>query len=143
VEVRNPFIHGDTLGYVPLPSKYYPHWVDLCYQVVYHRNVYRVLRTAVGQLRPGIAKEALTCNFNSASARLKYFVYARRMILEEIFSTKGQVDPDLPIFNEFIIKNRFDYSWDTDDEARKREHIFKDPFSDEMEPLMGTSPPFL
>jgi hypothetical protein len=65
------------------------------------------------------------------------------MILEDIFSTKGQVNPDLPVFNEFIIKNGLDNSWDTEDEVWTRKHIFKDPFSDEMEPLMGTSPPFL
>lgn len=61
------------------------------------------------------------------------------MIIEEMLAAKGLVDPTLQTFNEFIIKYRFDYSWDSEAVLRTREHISKDPFSEEMQKIMRMS----
>lgn len=135
VPVWNPMVHQDCLGYVPLPDKYHSHWSTLCYQVVYFRNAFTTLRDTL-QRAEGEVAGALTKSSASVAAILKYLLYARGMIIAEMFSVKGQKDPSLPTFDEFIIKNRFDYSWDSDTVLRTREHIFADPFSDDMKSAM-------
>jgi hypothetical protein len=142
VPVLSPYIHQHLLGYLPLPVKYYMPWVDLTYQIVFIRNAYDTLREALRNMKDQDAINALTRNFASTAAFLKYLLYARRMIMQEIFSTKGQVNPTLPTFDEFIIKYRFDYTWDSEKDLRGRKHIFKDPFDEEMEKHMGVSIPF-
>ena len=124
---------------MPLPSKYYKHWKDLCYQIVYQRNAYEALRQVLDTGKESKeVKSALTENGNSICARLKFLLYARGMIIEEMLSMKGQTEPTLPTFNEFIIKDRFDYYWLDEDKQRKQPHIFADPFSEEMQGRMGT-----
>jgi len=138
VPIYNGDIHQDFLGYLPLPAKYYTEWVQLCYQTVYFRNAFAVLGNAIKPMK-GDFEEALIMHRDSVGAILKYLLYARGMIIEELLSKKGQINPTLPLFNEYIIKNRFDYSWDSDEESRTREHMFEDPFSDEMRPHMRMS----
>jgi hypothetical protein len=140
VGIFSPHQDDDFLGYLPLPWKYYGAWRDLCYQIVYQRNAYLTLRTALLTTPDGDTSGALTENYDSTSARLKYLLYARGMIIEEILSTKGKTQPTLPTFNEFIIKERFDYCWLPEAELRKQAHIFADPFDPEMAELMGMLP---
>jgi hypothetical protein len=135
VPIFNPFQHNDLLGYLPLPFKYYTHWVNLCYTIVYQRNAYLTLQTAIQPANKN-TKGVLTSNFHSVAALLKYLLYARGMIIEEMLSMKGQMVITLPIFDEFIIKDRFDYCWEFEDDLRTQPHIFKDPFSDEMKEHM-------
>jgi hypothetical protein len=137
VPVFNPFQHNDFLGYLPLPFKYYAHWMDLCYQIVYQCNAYDALREALKTAAEGDVEGALNENYNSVAARLKYLLYARGMIIEEMLSRKGQTYLTLPTFNEFIIKNRFDYCWLPEHVLQTQPHISADPFSDEMQEHMG------
>jgi len=113
--------------------------LDLCYLIVYHRNAYSTLRKAIEQLGDGEAKDVLSQNFSSVGAILKYLLYAWGMIIEELLAAKGLANPALPRFKEFIIKNRFDYIWDSDKVLRSRDHIFKDPLSDDMKKIMRMS----
>lgn len=74
VPVFSPFVDNHLLGFLPLPARYRLHWVYLCYQIVYHRSAYTTLRTAVEQLGDGDALDALTENFASMAAILKYLL---------------------------------------------------------------------
>ena len=139
VPVLSPYKDDHLLGYLALPGQYQAHWVDLCYLIVYHRNAYSTLRKAIEQLGDGEAKDVLSQNFSSVGAILKYLLYARGMIIEELLAAKGLANPALPRFKEFIIKNRFDYIWDSDKVLRSRDHIFKDPLSDDMKKIMRMS----
>jgi hypothetical protein len=141
VPVYNPFTNGDLLGYLPLPLKYFDAWVDLCYLIVYYKNILPTLWNPPADLGPfdeDIVKDVLLANFDSSTAMLKYLLFCRGKIMEEIFETQGQVMQTLPTFDEYIIKNRFDYHWLSEDEMRRQKHIFKDPFSKQMEKPMST-----
>lgn len=132
VRVANPNKHVDYLGYLPLPTKYYEPWVNLCYIIVYHRNAFITLHDIMEESDSEETLDAITPHFCSVAAVLKYHIYCRGKIIAEILGMKGQLMEKLPTFDEYIIKNRFDYSWDDDDEARIRPFIFKDPFSKDM-----------
>src|SRR5882762_7378100 len=132
VPVFSPFKDDHLFGYLALPRQYQTHWVDLCYQIVYHQNAYSTLRKAVEQLGDSEAKDVLSQNFSSVGAILKYLLYVWGMIIKVLLAAKGLVNPTLLRFKKFIIKNRFNYFWDSDKVLRSQDHIFKDPLSDDM-----------
>jgi hypothetical protein len=95
------------LGYLPLPSRYLPHWKQLCYTIVYHKCLHDSLKLLE---REGGYKYARNCA-RSASTILKYNIYCRGKIIEEIFSLQGSQFEVLPTFDEYIIKERWDLHW--------------------------------
>jgi hypothetical protein len=100
---------GDAtiLGYLPLPLRYWKHWKQLCYTIVYHKCLHNSLKLLE---REGGFKLARSCAL-SASAILKYQIYCRGKIIEEIFSLQGSQFHTLPTFDEYIIKERWDLHW--------------------------------
>jgi hypothetical protein len=126
---RNEGTSTRPLGYLPLPTKYLPHWKQLCYTIVYHQSMYQ----AQDGLDP---KEWPSAQLYSRSvgAILKYYLYCRGKIIEEIFSMKGREFGMLPTFDEFIIKERWDLHWVALADLPKMEqaeHLGSDPFSTE------------
>jgi hypothetical protein len=95
------------LGYLPLPTRYLPHWKQLCYTVVYHKCMHNALNTLSKQKDFPSARDCA----RSISAILKYYLYCRGKIIEEIFSMKGRDFKTLPTFDEYIIKERWDLHW--------------------------------
>jgi hypothetical protein len=96
------------LGFLPLPSRYLPHWKQLCYSIVYQKCLHESLKVLE---REGGYQHARSCA-RSASAILKYKIYCRGKIIEEIFSLQGSQFEVLPTFDEYIIKERWDLHWD-------------------------------
>ena len=95
------------LGYLPLPTRYQSHWKQLCYTIVYHRCVHSTLRTFEKDKRYPFARDCV----RSVSAILKYQLYCRARIIEDIFSKKGSNFDTIPVFDEYIIKERWDLHW--------------------------------
>jgi hypothetical protein len=110
--------NGKHLGYLPLPAKYHDAWVHLCYTVVYQRNVFSILQKLchakeLSSQERGCAEKSV----RSTGAILRHYLWARRHIIKELLDHGGGtewLDPNhcLVYFNEFIIKERFDYHWD-------------------------------
>jgi hypothetical protein len=95
------------LGYLPLPLRYLKHWKQLCYNIVYFKCLHASLKVLE---REGGYKYARDTS-RTASAILKYNLYCRGKIIEEIFSLQGAQFDNLPTFNEYIIKERWDLHW--------------------------------
>ena len=124
----------DTLlGYVPLPSRYISHWKQLCYTIVYHKAMHAALCTLSRSKRPKYP-EARNCA-RSVSAILKYNLYARGKIIEEIFTKRGSKFDTLPTFDEYIIKERWDLHWVELSELGKftgAEYLGRSPFDEDV-----------
>ena len=129
--------NGKVLGLLPLPIKYHDAWVQICYNVVYNRNAFRILGKLCGD--KDLNAQERTCAGNSmksAGAALRHHLWARRHIMLELLNHVGSsnwLDSDfcLPKFNKYIIKEWFDYHWD----KLKREHLEyfeKDALSKDM-----------
>jgi hypothetical protein len=105
------------LGYLPLPEKYHDAWVQLCYNVAYNQHAFRILH----KLREAkeLSLSQRTCAEKAAKsigAILRQYLLARRLIMIELMDNGGGTEwlhPDhcLVTFNEYIIKERFDYHW--------------------------------
>jgi hypothetical protein len=129
----------DTLlGYVPLPSRYEDHWKQLCYTIVYHKLMHTALCTLARSKRPRYP-EARNCA-RSVSSILKYNLYARGKIIEEIFTKRGPNFNTLPTFDEYIIKERWDLHWVPLSELGKltgAEFLGCSPFDEEVVDALG------
>jgi hypothetical protein len=134
--------NGKVLGLLPLPIKYHDAWVQMCYNVVYNRNAFRILGKLRGDKDLNAQERACAGNsMKSAGAALRHYLWARRHIVLELLSHGGSsnwLDADfcLPKFNEYIIKERFDYHW----EKPQREHLEyfeKDALSKDMKKEMS------
>ena len=102
MEVAPP--QNNLLGYLPLPTQYLHHWEQLCYTIIYHLCMYKVLKS----LNTDDHAQSCAC---SVSTILKYNLYCHGMIIEEIFLKKGLEFQRLATFNEYIIKERWDLHW--------------------------------
>jgi len=119
IPVRNPQVnppHNNLVGYIPLPLNYLPYWKQLCYTIVY----YKVMHQALGKSGHRNDK-VVQSGKQSTSTMLKYYLYCRGLIIEEIFNQKGKAYFELPTFDEFIIKERFDLHWLEDEEISRAE----------------------
>jgi hypothetical protein len=131
---------GDAtiLGYLPLPLRYKKHWKQLCYTIVYHKCLHNSLKLLEQE---GGFKHARSGAL-SASAILKYQIYCRGKIVEEIFSLRGSQFQTLPTFDEYIIKERWDLHWvDPADmilgRTRGVEFLGRSPFDDDVVNALG------
>jgi hypothetical protein len=109
ITVRSTSAPANTiiLGYLPLPCRYLNHWKQLCYNIVYHKCLHAALK--VLEQEPGYPHARSSAR--SASAVLKYNIYCRGKIIEEIFSLQGMEFNTLRTFDEYIIKERWDLHW--------------------------------
>ena len=125
---------NDTpLSYVPLPSQYESHWKQLCYTIVYHKAMHSALCTLTHSKRPKY-QEARNCA-RSVSAILKYNLYTRGKIIEEIFTKRGSNFDTLPTFDEYIIKERWDLHWVELSKLGKftgAEYLGRSPFDEDV-----------
>jgi hypothetical protein len=129
---------SDFLGYVPLPAPYHDAWVCLCYNVVFFRNVYRTLMNILDNAQDTHQSylRFIQESIQSTSAKIRYYVFVRKTLIEELLSCKGK-EWTLPKFNEYIIKERFDYHHKTLRELQNCDHIGRNPFDEDMEKHMG------
>jgi hypothetical protein len=95
----------EFMGYLPLPKRYMGHWKQLCYHIIYHKEMHQALRR-VGKGYPNIRKA-----LHSLSSILKYNLFCQGLIIEEILGQKGSRNMELPTFDEYIIKERFNLHW--------------------------------
>ena len=126
------------LGYLPLPTRYQLHWKQLCYTIVYHRCVHATLRNFEKDKRYPFARDCA----RSVSAVLKYQLYCRARIIEEIFSKKGSFFDTIPVFDEYIIKERWDLHWTEPEEYGKTRGAAcfgMSPFDEEVAKALGKS----
>jgi hypothetical protein len=123
IPVRNSRVslpHDNLLGYIPLPKGYLPFWKQLCYTIVYYKVMHITIRKCG---HPN--QQAVQSARKSISSMLRYHLYCRGLIIEELFEQKGKEVFKLPIFDEYIIKDRFDLHWEEDgDFPRKAEALF-------------------
>jgi len=107
--MRVPVKKSDStlLGYLPLPSQYLDFWKQLCYTIVYHKEMQRTMAKISRKKEPGTSRDLS----RSLSAILKYQLYSRGLIIEDIFAQKGMDIMRLHTFDEYIIKERFDLHW--------------------------------
>ena len=105
----------------------------MCYNVMYTANIFR----AAQKIREKAKKNAnrlLKLEW-MASAILRYYLHVRYLLIREIFNCAGG-DMVLPIFNEYIFKERFDLHWQGPHKI-KQEYLTKSPFNKDMEGKMG------
>lgn len=106
---------GNILGYVPLPHRYAAAWVQLCYSVVYWMSMWKAWVAELGgaprvpQQPEGLVQ---ACINNSATRFLKYCLI-RRLVVGELLqhSMSPMEDDELDIFDEYLIRDRFDWLW--------------------------------
>lgn len=99
------------LGYLPLPYKYHQAWLDLCYTVVYLEAILRCWETAYENEELRDRKELIHLGLSTAGNRLLQHIVARMHIVQELLTHSPHHDHDsetLPIFDEYIVRNRFD-----------------------------------
>jgi hypothetical protein len=134
-----------VIGYLPLQQRMQPGWVQLCYEIAYLKTLYAscttiqsrfARRAKTGHLQTS-ADRLLLKVMGNVSAQFRYYVHARGRICEEIFRQAGQggEDWDIPVFKEFLLKERFDAHWVPSEPYLN--HEGQDPFSDEMKKHMS------
>jgi hypothetical protein len=131
------------LGYLPLPKPYHNAWVNLCYNVVFFWNVYLILLHTNDAVHAKPITDRRECyaftlgeSLESTSAKIRYYVHVRKILVEELLSCKGR-DWALPKFDEYIIKERFDYHARSTEELRESEYADCDPFDADMAEIMS------
>jgi hypothetical protein len=133
---------GHLLGYIPVPTRYGQAWIQLCYLVVYYRNSHMSFRfLSESEDLSKDEREMARLSMKSAGAMLRYYILARRLIILELLGQRHNpewTDSPLPLFNEYIIKERFDWHWDLPTDPKELAYFDEDPFGDEMKDLMGT-----
>jgi hypothetical protein len=122
------------LGYVPLQPEYEQAWVDLCYMVVYCKEVARIANNITGVSKA--VQGYLRMVRDASLTRLRYYIYVRRLIMEEIDDNWSQPH-DLKTFKEFMVKERFDYQFLSEMEFSRAEHRDVDPVDERTMVLMG------
>ena len=106
---------GDSLGFLPLPHRYAQAWLQLCYTVVYWMSTWKAWVGELGgppRVRRQPKKLVRDCVDNSGARFLKYLL-ARRMIIDELLhhAMSKDEDDELDVFDEFLIRDRFDWLW--------------------------------
>ena len=92
----------------------------------------------------GLTAPELACagkSMKSVGAALRHYLWVRRHIIVELLDSGGSTkwlnaNHCLPRFNEYIIKERFDYHW-VNPKPEHLEYFEKDALSEEMEEEMG------
>jgi hypothetical protein len=138
VSSTNAPANAIPLGYLPLPCRYLSHWKQLCYNIVYHKCLHAALK--VLEQERGYP-HARSCA-RSVSAILKYNIYCRGKIIEDIFSLQGMQFDKIPTFDEYIIKERWDLHWvDPADMILGTtpgvEFLGRSPFDEDVEEALG------
>ncbi|KAG9312770.1 hypothetical protein JVU11DRAFT_7207 [Chiua virens] len=105
----------ESLGYLPLPARYASHWVQLCYSVVYWMTQWKAWGRELGEPArvPRQPAGFVTACMNNTGARFLKYLTARRLIIDELLEHEMSKDgsDELLVFDEFIIRDRFDWLW--------------------------------
>lgn len=132
------WIDGDTrrpCGFLPLPTQYLQYWVQLCYNVAHRQtllNSYLNMAADADVQRPEILQKLI----KQAGVELRNYLYCRKMIIEDIMNN-AKHSGSLHVFDEYIIRERFDYHFMSDKELRNQKYWGADPFDPDMQNAMG------
>lgn len=136
---------GELLGYLPLPHRYANAWSQLCYSIVYWVSMWKAWAAEAGRPRRNRSQPTdlvKTCINNSATRFLKYLLI-RRLIIDELLEhpMSKREDDQLDIFDEFIIRDRFDWLWTgiADIPQSQRDYLELDPVHPSNQVILGKS----
>ncbi|KAF8426150.1 hypothetical protein L210DRAFT_3653000 [Boletus edulis BED1] len=115
---------GNTMGYVPLPRRYGQAWTQLCYTIVYWLATWKAWLNEDGKPHrlpkqpPNLIQECI----NNSGTRLIKYLHIRRLIIDELLHHRMSKDgcDQLDIFDEYLIRDRFDWLWTDIVEIPKR-----------------------
>jgi hypothetical protein len=125
---------GKLIGRLPLQNDYEQAWVDLCYMIVYCKEMARIANNMIGG--PKAMANYLTRVRDAALTRLRYYIRVRKLIMVEI--EERWSDPhNLKTFKEYIVKERFDYHFLTPAEFNAAEYRNLDPMDKNSHAIMG------
>jgi hypothetical protein len=123
------------LGYLPLPKDYLNAWVQLCYNVVYSKEIFTIhMELLQDSTQLPTRRKYLANAAASAATQLKYYIYCRRKIIEDIQENASH-SYSLHVFDEYMIKERFDYHFIPPKKLVKLPYWDADPF--DIEDAMG------
>ena len=130
------------IGYLPLPSRYASAWTQLCYTIVYWLSHWRAWLDEIGKpLRYPKTQPAsfVQDTVNNIGARLLQYLIIRRMIMEELLAHTMSKDgtDSLRVFDEFLIRDRFDWLWCDYGDVPKHQEVFL-----EADPVHPDNHPF-
>lgn len=130
-------------GFLPLPHRYASPWSQLCYIIVYWMSMWKAWVAQAGKglrNRGQPATLVQTCINNSATRLLKYLLI-RRLIVDELLqhAMSKREDDELDIFDEFIIRDRFDWLWTRIDDIPKSQtgRLQLDPVDPSNQAIFG------
>jgi hypothetical protein len=127
---------GELLGYLPILDRYLKHWIQLCYNVVYRQEQVRIYTDMMQEVVAN--RKILLGVLTQASVELRNLLFCRKAIMEEILrAAHSGEDETLDTFDEYIIRDRFDYHFLSQKTLKEKEYWGSDPFSEEMEGPMG------
>ena len=132
---------GKFLGYLPILPRYLEYWVQLCYNVVYRQEQVRIYMEMMrgGPTNRKILQDILT----QACVELRNYLFCRKAIMQEILEVAHSGEEgSLDVFDEYIIRERFDYHFMTEPKLQQQEYWGSNPFSQDMEGPMSKIHPF-
>jgi hypothetical protein len=134
IPVNNRQYIDPLIGYLLMPEEYMDPWVQLCYNIVYAVNVFRVIQKMCREKTKKYTDRLKKVKW-TATTILQYYLHVQYIFIKEILSCVGG-PMVLPIFNEYIFKEQFDLHWQ-DPLKIKQEYLTKSPFNEDMEDKMG------
>jgi hypothetical protein len=132
---------GKFLGYLPILHQYLEYWIQLCYNVVYRQEQVRIYMEMMrgGPTNRKILQDILT----QACVELRNYLFCRKAIMQEILEVAHSGEEgSLDVFNEYIIRERFDYHFMTEHKLQQQEYWGSNPCSQDMEGPMSKFHPF-
>ena len=136
---------GEVLGYLPLPIRYAQAWTQLCYSVVYWMTTWKAW---VAERERDFRVKSQPTNMaqvfvNNSSTRFMKYLVARLLIIDELLRhpMSKTEDDQLDVFDEFLIRDRWDLLWRDMDELDEdeRAYLTLDPIHPDNRRVFGES----
>ncbi|KAG1847005.1 hypothetical protein DFJ58DRAFT_730334 [Suillus subalutaceus] len=105
---RVPVMKGGRMrGYVPLPQRYKDVWLELCYNIVLHTNIWELwLQEGKKTMQPITAQMVRICRQNTGSM-VTQLMLARRLVVLQLVKLDYITDPgkeDVSLLNEVKVR---------------------------------------
>jgi hypothetical protein len=123
---------GGAVRYLPLPVKYLLPWTQLCYNIVYRQEHFRIYMEMLNE--PGLLHRDIIQHLQrQAGVEMRNYIYCRKEIMEDILACPPQsAAPTLRYFDEYIIRERFDYHFMPPAQLHRQQYWAANPFAEEM-----------